>query len=1462
MRPLTLAVSLVALAASLAAAPSSLAAPPGGGKPRPAGGGSAAPRAPHHLSANEYLPTSALRPGMKGYGLTIFQGTKIERFDVTVLGVLKKVNNGRDLIFVRLGGPNMKRYTDVIAGMSGSPVYVNGRIVGAVAYGAQFTREPLGYLTPIEDMLDAWDPHLPQSAEESLPDLPGRPPAPPGGLKVRDSRLPHPLRPLMTPVSLSGVPRSRFAQWAAALEPLGLRVKMSPVGAASAAATGAGLQGSALAPGGAVAMSLATGDIDVSGIGTLTYRRDKRIVAFGHPFMGIGPINAPMYTARIHDVQPSFAESEKIGSAVSLVGAFTQDRPFSIGGTIGATPKMVPITVRVDDKAFRRQRTFQAKLVRHPMLTPVLAPLAAGSAIAEMHGQPGDAMATVKLTVEADEVGTVTRTNRFFDPATIDMPATSELSQLMRTLATNPFYPVGVRRITMDVTIEPGRRTAQVERIFLKQTQFEPGDTVQVGVVLKPYKAERFVRNVSLRIPPGTPNGTLLLMVQGGGGMAGGITIGPGGTLVLSGGANPNAASVRQIVRDFAERERNDQIVARVMLPSAAVSVRGEKLSGLPPHLDAVMRAGRSSGLRLEREEVKSTLDTQYVLSGLQYLPIRVAKKGMPQGGGSGGTLVSPTTLPGSNPTIPAAPPGGAPGAPPLGIDPDDEEIIRAGLAGLLPESLGAVLFSAPPAGEGEEEEEEPATGGAAKAAGADDKPASAGGDAPAATPEAKSVVRAPGIFRQASAADFRAGTLEGLTLTSEGELRLAPRLAKVTESDDPYFWAIVPDGAGGVFVGSGDSGRVYRVGPDGRRAVFAETGEFEVHALARAADGTLYAGTSPNGRVLRVSPDGKVTPLLDTPEQYVLALATGKDGTLYVGTGGSRARVYAVRPDAAAPIKAAPAPVYASSEGSVTALAAGPDGTVYAGTAPGGLVVRVAGPGAAAGKPEILFDAAEASVSGLAVAPDGSICAATFGSPSGALYRIEPDGSAARPLLAEKPPTATTYYGMATSPDGTVYSASGSTVIAVGPDQTVRSFEAPSDIQILALARDERGRLWAATGNVGGVYALGSSVRSGTKGSEGVFTSSVLDARANATWGTLRFSAAVPEGSRVAVRTRSGSVAEPDATWSDWSPAITTPTGAKVASPPGRYLQYRVTLTPGDGGAETGSPALRVVEAFYRTPNQAPTVAITAPRGGEVWRGTKTLRWTGTDPDRDALSYEVQVSGDGGKTWKPVEGAKPKPAPSEAKKAPAPGSPEADRADNEKKMIESLEAELARHPEMSAEMKVRILADAPASIRAVLEGPSPTGAAGPTGTTRETSIALDTARYPDGVYRVRVVATDRAANADDPKTGEKTSAEFRIVNKPPTLVPGNGGPTTASDRTVRVEGTALHDLVAIRAVQWRLDGGEWMAASASDGLFDSGSEAFRVVTAALAPGTHKLEIQAIDEAGGNATETVTVTVK
>ncbi len=470
-----------------------------------------------------------VKPGMKGYGKTVFRGTKIETFEVEVLSVMEKMNFGKSLILVKMkGGPITERGANLIQGMSGSPVYVNGKLLGAFAYGEAFIKEPIGMVTPIEHMLEAWDPSLPSTPstfyqldatnlDKPIP-LAGRlfsKVAIDDGSQSYDSGT-LVFRPLAMPLAVRGMSPRMMSVLAEQLKPL----NMVPVAGAGVPADKANLNVE-LVPGAAVGLSLVTGDLDITGVGTITYRRGNRILAFGHPMIsspfmnGMGPLDAPMTTAYVHEVFPSVMISSKIASPIRTVGRVFQDRPWSIAGEIGTAPKMIPVTIHVDDKSRDLKKDFNVQVINHPLFSSSMIVGATTEAIFEMRGSPDDATAKVRTEVVADEIGSIVRENTFFDPVMIDMAATGDLQQILMALQNNRFYPIGVKKVDVTVEITPKHQTAQIQRIFVKESKFAPGDTIDVGIVIKPFKADPVTRTVSLKLPKDMPTGRMPLMVRG-----------------------------------------------------------------------------------------------------------------------------------------------------------------------------------------------------------------------------------------------------------------------------------------------------------------------------------------------------------------------------------------------------------------------------------------------------------------------------------------------------------------------------------------------------------------------------------------------------------------------------------------------------------------------------------------------------------------------------------------------------------------------------------------------------------------------------------------------------------------------------------------------------------------------------------------------------------------------------------
>ncbi|MGO8670704.1 MAG: SpoIVB peptidase S55 domain-containing protein [Capsulimonadaceae bacterium] len=565
------------------------------------------------FNVRNFMPLSEIRPGMRGYALTTFRGTQPQRFNIEIIGVVAKYNLGKDYILFRaLDGPSVTRGLNIAHGMSGSPIYVDGRLVGAISMGIQgimanqpsYPKEPMALATPIEEMLDAWSPDLPKTPSP----ISARPDS--GGISsdAAEPANPGQFAPLDIPMVVSGVSPAGVARLSSLMAPFHMNV----VGGAGTA--GSGLtnnplaRGARLQPGSPIGVALIRGDIEFTGIGTVTYREGNRILMWGHEFEGLGPIDAPMETAYIVDGYPSYQDSVMIGGPIRTVGRVFQDRPFSLGGVVGPLPKMIPVTVDINDLALHVHRVLRSEVISHPLLSARLISFVAGESIGRVHGLPGDSMATVTMDVDAEEIGRIVRTNTYFDPLSIEDAALGDLDSVMQMVTANPFYPLAVKSVKLSVTIRSRHDTAEIDHIFVNQSKYAPGDIVEVGVAIKPFKQPTRTHFIHLKIPANAPTGSLDLEVKGGGGESSGGGISLGGLIIIhSGSGEPQsiATNVKQLVKEFNERPRNNELVARLLLPSRAVVVAGEKLSNLPPTISGVMQSNRTSGIHTERDEVK-----------------------------------------------------------------------------------------------------------------------------------------------------------------------------------------------------------------------------------------------------------------------------------------------------------------------------------------------------------------------------------------------------------------------------------------------------------------------------------------------------------------------------------------------------------------------------------------------------------------------------------------------------------------------------------------------------------------------------------------------------------------------------------------------------------------------------------------------------------------------------------------
>jgi hypothetical protein len=540
-----------------------------------------------------FMPVSEIRPGMVATGRTVFAGTQLEEFRAHILGVLRNVlAPGRDLILARLEGGPLAR-TGVIAGMSGSPLTIDGRLIGAVSYSlGQFATEPIAGITPIAEMTDATQsgpmpPRLPPVAlawpyeHDTLTAIwaralsAGRPGAVQAQVPALGSAL---LRPVALPLSAAGVDPSLLSTLSPVFDAAGLLpLSVQPAGAGTAAPD-------RLEPGGAIGVSLMSGDFEMGATGTVTHIDGPRVYAFGHPMYNLGPTRFPMTTAYVHVVLPSLLQSSKLASFGRVVGTLMQDRATAVAGELGAGPTLIPMTVQLKSGRLG-DRAFSFQLVRDTTFTPLLAYLAVANVLTSYERANGPASFRVSGTADVAGAGTLSFDDTFVGDQAIG-PASLYIAGPLTQLTRNASAPVDISKITLTVTASEQTRHARIERVWLETPRPRAGERTTLLVALRTPTGEARVERIPLSLPAEVTGPVDLLVAD-----AARIAADDRRT-------RPSAdwQPAVELVRQFNRLPPSHQLYVRLQQSRPGAVVTGEPMPGLPPSITTVLEAGDDEG--------------------------------------------------------------------------------------------------------------------------------------------------------------------------------------------------------------------------------------------------------------------------------------------------------------------------------------------------------------------------------------------------------------------------------------------------------------------------------------------------------------------------------------------------------------------------------------------------------------------------------------------------------------------------------------------------------------------------------------------------------------------------------------------------------------------------------------------------------------------------------------------------
>ncbi len=503
------------------------------------------------------MPLDQIHEGMKGIALTVFQGVKPESMDVEVLGVLRNVNGPKgDVILVRLHGTKPE-YTGVVAGMSGSPVYLDGKLAGALAFRiGLFSKEPIAGVTPIEEMLeiDAFDHSPDHSSERGSTRGPARGPAPAplrGSLsganpdnKSATSETASPgesaapqaedysnyLKPIETPLVFSGFSDETLQRYGPQFAAVGI-VPVMGIGSASDRK-----QPEPIEPGSAISAVLVRGDMDIAATCTVTYVDPQRLLACGHPLLQFGEVDLPMTKATVLATLPSPLNAFKIVNTTETIGAFVQDRQNGIMGVPGRASKMIPVTIAMHIQGDQPQgkagaaehgsteksaaaREFHYEILNNARLSPLAMMVTVFNVLHGTNEYGEDTTYRMNGVLSVKGYPDVTLRNMFApqdngQPAAVLTAAT--IGDHFGRIYSNPFDAPDVQGVKLDFDLVRERRSARLEASRTDVTEARPGDQITIETVIRPYRGERLVRQIPIRIPASTSKGTLRILVSDG----------------------------------------------------------------------------------------------------------------------------------------------------------------------------------------------------------------------------------------------------------------------------------------------------------------------------------------------------------------------------------------------------------------------------------------------------------------------------------------------------------------------------------------------------------------------------------------------------------------------------------------------------------------------------------------------------------------------------------------------------------------------------------------------------------------------------------------------------------------------------------------------------------------------------------------------------------------------------------
>ena len=588
-------------------------------------------------ASTQFLPLADVKEGMRGTARTVFRGNKSEVFNVEILGIVPGgIGPKQDMIVGRLSGGSADR-TAVFAGMSGSPVYIDDKLVGAISYSFPFSKEPICGITPIEQMIaifeqksevksKAAEPRTVSFAELASTDWQANFPKQTSAANSLLSGFSsnsllmtvagQSFQPIATPVTFTGFSQETLNLFAPQLLQAGL-MPVSAVGGSAAMTPLKKADSTTLLGGDSVSMQLTRGDYSLAAAGTVTWRDGEKIYAFGHPFLSLGTSDLPMSESHVVTVIPNINNSFKLAVPDAMVGTMTQDRATGVYGKLGQAPKMIPVRINVETSRGQTD-TLNFEVAKDDFLTPLLLNITVYNSAVAQERSLGDSTVEVTGEIRIKGQNSVKIERRFAGGQAAQFAAAS-VAIPVNALMKSRFDGMEISGIELNLKSDDGSKTAVLEKMSIDRTQVKAGETVEIQAFARTNSGKIFVQKIPVQIPIDTPAGVFS------------ITVGDGNSL------QQNSAIQQFVPRDLAELiqtinriKLSDRLYAQTFRTTSGAIIGSSEMPNLPPSVLATLNNDRTAGgIKPAVQTIVSEMQiapSEFIISGQQTLAIEVIK--------------------------------------------------------------------------------------------------------------------------------------------------------------------------------------------------------------------------------------------------------------------------------------------------------------------------------------------------------------------------------------------------------------------------------------------------------------------------------------------------------------------------------------------------------------------------------------------------------------------------------------------------------------------------------------------------------------------------------------------------------------------------------------------------------------------------------------------------------------------